>query len=59
MAQIIRERLRGSMDIFDAFPAQTQTDALRTYNQLHLRHDAAKERSVAGLNRTTLRSRFQ
>jgi hypothetical protein len=47
------------MDIFDAFPAQTQTDALRTYNQLHLRHDAAKERSVAGLNRTTLRSRFQ
>jgi hypothetical protein len=52
MAQKIRKRLGGSsMDIFDMFPGKPKGMHWRTYDRLRVAHDAAKERSIAGLQR--------
>jgi hypothetical protein len=49
VAQKIRERLGGSADIFDAFPDKPRGMHWTTYDRLRLAHEAAKERSLAGM----------
>jgi hypothetical protein len=49
VAQKIRERLGGSTDIFDAFPDKPRGMHWKTYDRLRLAHEAAKERSLAGM----------
>jgi hypothetical protein len=50
-AQKIRERLAGSIDIFDAFPERPKGMHRRTYDRFRLAHDVAKERALDGLGR--------
>jgi hypothetical protein len=53
MAQKIRKRLGGSTDIFDAFPDKPKGMHWITYDRLQLIHEAAKERALEGLARST------
>ena len=53
MAQKIRKRLGGSLDIFDAFPDKPRGMHWTTYDRLRLAHEAAAERALAGLDRVS------
>jgi hypothetical protein len=54
-AQKIRGQLNGSLSVFDEFPNKPKGMHWRTYDRLQARHDAAENRSMAGLTGFLLR----